>query len=88
MFHLDDIDEIARTAEKDMVEATFRLEAALQTCKTSPGQQNLWPNLLLTQLASNVLTGLGTSAAMNGLAREGVAGLHCNLWNCTFAFAC
>lgn len=70
LYHLDDIDEIARTAEKDMTEATFLLELALQTCKKSPGKKNDWPDLLLTHLESAVSTDLGAWAETNGLARE------------------
>ena len=70
IYRVADVDEIARAAEKDMVEATLLLESALRRCKTSPSQKNDWPDLLLTQLAADVSTGLGSWGETNGLSRE------------------
>jgi AraC-like DNA-binding protein len=70
LYHLADVDEIARAAEKDMGEATFLVQSALRVCQTSPRKKNDWPDLLLTQLENDAYTGLGKWAERNGLARE------------------
>jgi AraC-like DNA-binding protein len=74
LYHLDDVDEIARTAEKDLIEATHLLEQALRKKGApSPGRRNDWPDLLLQDLAQNAATEIGEWAEMNGLARETVS---------------
>lgn len=74
LYHLDDVDEIARTAEKDVTAAMQILKSALQTrCKPSPGQKNDWPDLLLVELVRNPSTEIGAWAEANGLARETVS---------------
>lgn len=74
LYHLDDVDDLARTAEKDVVEAMHLLEGAVQTkCSPSPGQKNDWPDLLLADLAENTSTEIGVWADANGLARETVS---------------
>ena len=74
LYHLDDVDVIARTAEKDVSEATHLLECALRKkCSRSPGQRNDWPDLLLDDLSRNASTEIGDWAEMNGLARETVS---------------
>jgi AraC-like DNA-binding protein len=74
LYHLDDVDEIAKAAEKDVVEATHLLKSALrQRCLPSDGQKNDWPDLLLADLAKNVSTEIGAWAEANGLARETVS---------------
>jgi AraC-like DNA-binding protein len=74
LYHLDDVDEIARAAEKDLVEATHLLEQALRKKGApSPGRRNDWPDLLLQDLAQNAATEIGEWAEMNGLARETVS---------------
>lgn len=74
LYHLDDVDEIARTAEKDLVAAMHLLECVLhEKCLPSPGQRNDWPDLLLADLASNASTEIGDWAEGNGLARETVS---------------
>jgi AraC-like DNA-binding protein len=72
-YQVDDIDEIARAAEKDISAATILLKRALRTCKVSPRQENDWPDLLLTQLGRDCAAELGTWAEMHGLARETVS---------------
>jgi AraC-like DNA-binding protein len=73
-YHLDDVDEIARTTEKDVTAAMQLLKSALQKrCEPSPGQKNDWPDLLLLELARNPSTEIGTWAEANGLARETVS---------------
>lgn len=54
LYHLDEVDELARTAEKDVIEATLLLESVLRKrCLPSSGQRKDWPDLLLTDLANN-----------------------------------
>jgi len=74
LYHLDDVDVIARTAEKDVIEATHLLECVLGKRRSrSPGQRNDWPDLLLADLSRNASTEIGDWAEMNGLARETVS---------------
>ena len=74
LYRVDDVDELARTAEKDVLEATDLLLHALQRKSLpSPGLKNDWPDLLLAELAKNPATQLGKWAELNGLARETVA---------------
>jgi AraC-like DNA-binding protein len=74
LYHLDNVDELARTAESDVAQATLLLERALRMSRLpSPGQRNDWPDLLLMDLARNVSTGIGVWAEVNGLARETVS---------------
>jgi AraC-like DNA-binding protein len=74
LYHLDEVDELARTAEKDVIEATRLLERALgKRSLPSPGQRNDWPDLLLMDLAKNASTEIGEWAEVNGLARETVS---------------
>ena len=74
LYHLDDVDEIARTAEKDVVEAEHLLKRRLrEKGLPSDGQKNDWPDLLLADLSRNASTEIGTWAEVNGLARETVS---------------
>jgi AraC-like DNA-binding protein len=74
LYHLDEVDEVARTAEKDVIEATRLLEHALgKRGLPSPGQRNDWPDLLLIDLTKNASTEIGEWAVVNGLARETVS---------------
>lgn len=74
LYRLDDVDGLARIAEKNVVEATLHLEHLLQkNCLPSSGQKNDWPDLLLADLASNPSTNIGSWAEGNGLARETVS---------------
>ena len=74
LYHLDDVDEVARAAERDVNEATQLLECVLRKkCAPSPGQRNDWPDLLLADLAKNASTEIGVWAEVNGLARETVS---------------
>ena len=74
LYHLDDVDELARAAEKDFAEATHLLKSALwEKCSPSPGEKNDWPDLLLAALAKNASTEIGAWAERNGLARETVS---------------
>jgi len=74
LYHLDDVDEIARAAEKDVTAAMQLLKSALQKRREpSPGQKHDWPDLLLVELARNPSTEIGAWAEANGLARETVS---------------
>jgi AraC-like DNA-binding protein len=74
LYHLDDVDELARTAERDILEATLLLEHVLRTKSLpSPGRKNDWPDLLLMDLAKDASTEIGAWAEVNGLARETIS---------------
>jgi AraC-like DNA-binding protein len=74
LYHLDEVDEIARTAEKDLAETIDRLKCALlEKCTRSLGQRNDWPDMLLYDLANDTTTEIGEWAEANGLARETVS---------------
>jgi len=74
LYHLDDVDELAKAAEKDVIEATYRLKWRLRKeGLPSEGQKNDWPDLLLADLAEDASTEIGTWAEVNGLARETVS---------------
>jgi AraC-like DNA-binding protein len=74
LYRLDSIDEIARTAEKDIIEATHLLKSTLrERRKPSSGQRNDWPDLLLEDLTKYPAIEIGAWAEANGLARETVS---------------
>jgi AraC-like DNA-binding protein len=74
LYHLENVDELARTAEKDVLAATHLLKCSLrERGLPSPGKKNDWPDLLLADLSRNVSTEIGTWADVNGLARETVS---------------
>jgi len=74
LYHLDNVDELARTAEQDVIAATLLLELILRKKSLpSPGRRNDWPDLLLADLARNASTEIGVWAEVNGLARETVS---------------
>ena len=74
LYRVDNIDEIARAAEKDVIRATYLLKTTLAgKCSPSPGQRHDWPDLLLQDLTRNASMEIGLWAELNGLARETVA---------------
>jgi AraC-like DNA-binding protein len=74
LYRLDEIDTIARTAEKDVTEAAYLLRRALaKQWPAPPGMRNDWPDLLANELAQNGSTEIGTWAEINRLARETVS---------------
>lgn len=74
LYHLDSIDELARTAERDVTTATLLLESTLRNkCLRSPGERNDWPDVLLHDLQKNTFVEIGEWAEVNGLARETVS---------------
>ena len=73
LYRMDEIDDLARTAERDLNEATLFLEHALEkTCHSTPGRSNDWPDLLAADLVRNSSMAIGDWAELNGLARETV----------------
>lgn len=74
LYHLEEVDELARTAEKDVHEAKFLLDKVLlRGSRPSTGQKNDWPDLLLADLSKDATTEIGEWAETNGLARETVS---------------
>jgi AraC-like DNA-binding protein len=74
LYHLDEVDELARTAEKDVSDAALLLQHVLRgRCAPSPGRRNDWPDLLVVALTGNASTEIGSWAEVNGLARETVS---------------
>jgi AraC-like DNA-binding protein len=74
LYYLDEVDELARTAEKDVIEAKHLLERALKKkYLPAPGQKNDWPDLLLLDLSKDAATEISVWAEVNGLARETVS---------------
>lgn len=74
VYRLDNVDEVARTAEKDVNEASLLLEGCLRRQKVpSPGQKHDWPDLLWADLATDTAMQIGEWAETNGLARETVS---------------
>ncbi|HZU22649.1 MAG TPA: AraC family transcriptional regulator [Terriglobales bacterium] len=74
LWHIDNVDEIARAAEKSPADAVPLLHELLSSrSDRSPGQRNDWPDLLLTDLASDASLELGAWAEQYGLAQETVS---------------
>lgn len=74
LFRLDNVDLLARTAEKDVRAAALLLAHTLNKERPpSPGRQNDWPDLLAMSLAQNAQLEIGAWAKENGLAPETVS---------------
>jgi AraC-like DNA-binding protein len=74
LFRLDEVDSLARTAEKDVGDAALLLQCALKKrWPHSPGKRNDWPDLLAIALTQNTSMRIGVWAEANGLARETVS---------------
>jgi AraC-like DNA-binding protein len=74
LYHLNEVDELPRVADKDVREAAFLLERCMQGQRvTSPGRRNDWPDLLLGALNEDASIEIGGWAESNGLARETVS---------------
>ena len=74
LYQVEELDEIARIAEKDVTGATLLLEHVLERNHTpSPGVRNDWPDMLLSAFCENTSTEIGAWAEVNGLARETVS---------------
>ena len=74
LYHLEDVDEMARTAEADVRQAAHLLRQTLENSRApSPGQRNDWPDLLLRDLAGDLSIEIRLWAESNGLSRETVS---------------
>jgi AraC-like DNA-binding protein len=74
LYRLNEVDALARTAEKDVAEAALLLEQSLQKkWPPAPGRKNDWPDALARDLAQNASTEIGAWAEANGLARETIS---------------
>lgn len=70
LFHLNDVDRLARTAERDLGDATLLLIQALgEEARPSPGVRNDWPDQLVVDLTQDASTRLSDWSAVHGLAR-------------------
>jgi AraC-like DNA-binding protein len=74
LYRLNEVDAIARAAERDVAQAALLLKEALRKSQPlPPGIRNDWPDLLAGVLARNASTEIGCWAEANGLARETVS---------------
>lgn len=74
LYRLDEVDALARTAEKDVDEAALLLEHALRMkLPPPPGRRNDWPDVLAAALTQNASMAIGAWAEANGLAPETVS---------------
>lgn len=73
-YRLNDVDALARVAEKDVREAALLMGHALRQQWLPPsGTRNDWPDLLAVSLAQDTAMEIGAWAEANGLARETVS---------------
>ena len=90
LYHLDNVDELARTAERDVAEATLLLERTLLKDRLpSPGQRNDWPDLLLMDLARRCIHRdrcVGGSERLG--ARNRLSGIRDSIRNRTIGVTC
>jgi AraC-like DNA-binding protein len=74
LYRLNEVDTLARTAEKDLSDAAFLLEHALKAKRPPPpGKKNDWPDLLAVALTGDASMEIGAWAEAKGLARETVS---------------
>ncbi len=74
LYRLNEVDALARTAEKDVNEAALLLQHALsKRSSPPPGRRNDWPDVLATTLTQNASIAIGSWAEANGLAPETVS---------------
>jgi AraC-like DNA-binding protein len=74
LYRFDEVDAVARIAEKDVRQATLFLQHALRKpCPPAPGRRDDWPDLLAAALKANTAIAIGDWAEANGLARETVS---------------
>jgi AraC-like DNA-binding protein len=73
-YRLDDLDLLAKIAEKNAGDAALLLEHTLRTKSPVPSiRANDWPDLLATALTDHSSTAIGAWAETNGLAAETVS---------------
>ena len=74
LYHLDEVDTIARIAERDVIAAQVLLEGCLRKkCLPSAGRKDDWPDMLLADLSRDSSLRVSEWAEGNGLARETVS---------------
>jgi AraC-like DNA-binding protein len=74
LYRVDQLDALARTAEKDIHAASVFLSEVLKNRPApSPGQRNDWPDLLAANLACKPSIPIGAWADANGLTPETVS---------------
>jgi AraC-like DNA-binding protein len=74
LYRLDEVDALARAAEKDVIEAGLLLEELLRKrWPCPPGRRNDWPDLLASALAQDTSIELRAWAESNRLAQETVS---------------
>jgi AraC-like DNA-binding protein len=74
LYRIDDMDAIARAAEKDVTLATMLLREELGKRRTvTPNRKNDWPDVLAANLRDKVSIELTEWAASHGLAPETVS---------------
>jgi AraC-like DNA-binding protein len=74
LYRVDEVDALARAAEKDPREAEVLLREVLKKRQSpAPGRRNDWPDLLAAELARAPSTGIGTWATAHRLTRETVS---------------
>jgi AraC-like DNA-binding protein len=74
LYRLNEVDALARTAEKNVGEAAVLLEHILrEKSPPPPGRRDDWPDLLAGTLARNTSMGIGAWAKAHGLAPETVS---------------
>jgi AraC-like DNA-binding protein len=73
-YRLDDVDALARAAERNSGDAALLLQHTLKTKLATPsGCANDWPDLLADALTHNSSTTIGAWAETNGLSPETVS---------------
>src|SRR5580704_7994112 len=74
LYRVDDVDRLARTAERDVGLAAEMLAAVLGArWPSSPGAKDDWPDALAASLARRPATEIAPWAEAHGLARETVS---------------
>jgi AraC-like DNA-binding protein len=74
LYRLNEVDALARAAEKDVTEATLLLEHALrERWPPPPGRRNDWPDALAAALTQNASMAIGAWAEANHLTPETVS---------------
>jgi len=74
LYRVNEVDVLARAAERDVDDATILLEEALaRKPAPPPGRRNDWPDMLAAELAQNASMEIGEWAEANNLARGTVS---------------
>jgi len=74
LYRVNEMDALARAAERDVHDAALLLQEALQRKPAPPpGRRNDWPDMLAADLRQNASMEIGEWAEANDLARETVS---------------